>query len=262
MANSLRIATFNANSIRVRLAQILAWLQANDIDLLGVQETKVVDEAFPAAEIGAAGYQVVFRGQKSYAGVAVLSREPLEDVRYDLGDGVEGDEPRIIRGSYRGIHIVNTYVPQGREITSEHFGLKLRWLARLRATLEGQYRNDEPLLWMGDLNVAPEPIDVYDPKALAEHVDFHPQARAALAQVVEWGLVDVFRQHHAGEAEQYTYWDYRAINPVKRKLGWRIDHLLATPTLAARCTGSWIDVQARLVERASDHTFLAAEFVS
>jgi exodeoxyribonuclease-3 len=121
------------------------------------------------------------------------------------------------------------------------------------------YRKDEPVLWLGDLNVAPEPVDVYDPVLLADHVDFHPLARAALADVVSWGLVDVLRRYHP-EPQVYTYWDYRARNAVQRKLGWRVDHLLATPVLADRSTRAWVDEGARLVERPSDHTFLAAEF--
>ncbi|NLG28645.1 MAG: exodeoxyribonuclease III [Chloroflexi bacterium] len=257
--SSVRLATFNANSIRVRLPQILAWLQANEIDLLGVQETKVTDEEFPEAEIRAAGYDVTYAGQKAYAGVAVISRGALEDVVFGLGDAQTDVEPRTIRGSYRGIRIINTYVPQGRDIASEHFQFKLGWLARVRALLESDYRRDEALLWMGDLNVAPEPIDVYDPKALAEHVDFHPAARAALAAVVEWGLVDVLRKHHP-EAGQYTYYDFRVRNSVQRGMGWRIDHLLASPPLAERSLSAWIDTTARLAERPSDHTFLAAEF--
>jgi exodeoxyribonuclease-3 len=176
-----------------------------------------------------------------------------------MGDGELDDEPRIIRATYRGVRLVNTYVPQGREVTSEHFQRKLSWLARVRAMLEARYGVEEPLLWMGDLNVAPEPIDVYDPVALAEDVDFHPLARAALAQVVGWGLVDVLRKHHP-EPGVYTYWDYRARNAVQRKLGWRVDHLLATPALAAHSTLAWVDERARMVERPSDHTFLAAEF--
>ncbi len=258
-SETLRFATFNANSIRVRLPQILNWLVANEIDLLGVQETKVTDEEFPESEVRDAGYEVVYRGQKAYAGVAILSREPLTDVAYDLGDDVTDPEPRVLRGAYRGVRIINTYVPQGREVASEHFEFKLAWLGRVRAMLEAHYRADEPVLWMGDLNVAPQPVDVYDPEALAEHVDFHPRARAALAQVIDWGLVDIVREHHP-EPQLYSYWDYRARNAIQRNMGWRVDHLLASRPLAERCTAAWIDVEARKAERPSDHTFVAAEF--
>jgi exodeoxyribonuclease-3 len=156
--------------------------------------------------------------------------------------------------------VVNTYVPQGRSPDSEHFQYKLEWLARLRALFESHYSPQEPLLWMGDFNVAPEPIDVHDPKRLKNHVDFHPEARAALEQVREWGFVDVFRRHHPEEPGQYTFWDYRVRDALERGLGWRVDHIWATEPLARKSTRAWIDVEARRAERPSDHTFLVAEF--
>jgi exodeoxyribonuclease-3 len=159
-----------------------------------------------------------------------------------------------------GIPVVNTYVPQGRDAGSEHFQYKLDWLARLRSFFSRHYDPGRPLLWMGDLNVATHPIDVHDPKRLAGHVDFHPDARAALERVRAWGFVDVFRRHHAGEEGQYTYWDYRVRNAIENRTGWRIDHIWATQPLAQRSSSSWIDVDARRAARPSDHTFLVAEF--
>jgi exodeoxyribonuclease-3 len=253
----LKAATFNANSIRIRLEQVLDWLRREEADILCIQETKVQDRDFPAEPIGNAGYHVVFRGQKAYAGVAIISREEPQEVAFGL-DGE--DEARLIRAVIGGIPVVNTYVPQGRSPDSPHFQYKLEWLARLRALIERDYSPDEPLLWMGDFNVAPEPIDVHDPQRLKNHVDFHPQARAALEQVREWGFVDVFRRHHPDEPDQYSYWDYRARNPVERGIGWRVDHVWATEPLARKSTRAWIDVEARLAERPSDHTFLVAEF--
>jgi exodeoxyribonuclease-3 len=253
----LKAATFNANSIRVRLEQVLDWLRREEADILCIQETKVQDKDFPVEPIGNAGYHVVFRGQKAYAGVALISREEPQEVAFGL-DGE--DEARLIRAVIGGIPVVNTYVPQGRSPDSPHFQYKLEWLARLRALFERDYSPDEPLLWMGDFNVAPEPIDVHDPQRLKNHVDFHPQARAALEQVREWGFVDVFRRHHPDEPDQYSYWDYRARNPVERGIGWRVDHVWATEPLARKSTRAWIDVEARLAERPSDHTFLVAEF--
>ncbi|MGD2179258.1 MAG: exodeoxyribonuclease III, partial [Anaerolineae bacterium] len=143
---------------------------------------------------------------------------------------------------------------------SEHFQYKLEWFARLRALFERRYAPDEPLLWMGDFNVAPEPIDIFDPKGKANHVDFHPEARAALQRVKEWGFVDVFRRHHPDEEGQYTYYDYRARDPIERGVGWRVDHIWATEPLAEKSADAWIDVDARRAERPSDHTFLVAEF--
>lgn len=255
-----KIATFNVNSIRSRLEQVLAWLDREAPDVLALQETKVQDHEFPASAFGDHGYHIVYRGQKSHAGVALATREVPHHVSFGLDDGGEPDEARLIAARVRGLEIVNVYVPQGREVESPHFAYKLEWLQRLRGYLERHYTPATPLLWVGDLNVAPEETDVHDPKALRNHVDFHPDARAALQMVCAWGLVDVFRQQHPGEPGHYTYWDYRVRNAVQRNIGWRIDHIMATEPLAARCTRAWIDVEARRAERPSDHTLLVAEF--
>ncbi|MFP4394684.1 MAG: exodeoxyribonuclease III [Anaerolineales bacterium] len=260
-----KIATFNANSIRVRLPQILEWMAREEADVLCVQETKVQDKDFPIAPIEEAGLHVVFRGQKSHTGVAILSREPLKDVTAgfiidDEADDGPADESRLLRATYGDVHIVNTYAPQGRSPDSEHFAYKLQWFGRLRALFERCYSPDDLLVWVGDFNVATEDIDVHDPDGLRGHVDFHPEAQAALEDVRAWGFVDVFRQHHPDEPEQFTYWDYRARNPIERGVGWRVDHIWATEPLAATSTAAWIDVAARRAERPSDHTFLTAEF--
>jgi exodeoxyribonuclease-3 len=256
----LKVATYNANSIRSRLELVLDWLDREAPDVLCLQETKVQDADFPAIPFEDAGYHVVFRGQKAHAGVAIVSREESQETAFGFDDGGEPDEPRLIRAVIGGIPVVNTYVPQGRSPDSEHFQYKLEWLARLRAFFERHYSPQELLLWMGDFNVAPEPIDVHDPKRLKNHVDFHPEARVALEQVREWGFVDVFRRHHPDEPEQYTFWDYRVRGALERGLGWRVDHIWATEPLALKSTRAWIDVEARRAERPSDHTFLVAEF--
>jgi exodeoxyribonuclease-3 len=256
----LKMATFNANSIRTRLEQVVDWLNREAPEVLCLQETKVQDEDFPAEPFREAGYHVVFRGQKAYAGVAIVSRKEPQEVAFGLDDESAPDEARLIRVVIGGIPVVNTYVPQGRSPDSEQFQYKLEWLARLRGFFERHYSPQEPLLWMGDFNVAPEPIDVHDPKRLKDNVDFHPEARAALERVREWGFVDVFRLHHSDEPEQYTFWDYRVRNALERGLGWRVDHIWATEPLAGKSTRAWIDVEARRVERPSDHTFLVAEF--
>ena len=256
----LKVATYNANSIRTRLELVLDWLSREDPDVLCLQETKVQDEDFPAEPFREAGYRVVFRGQKAHAGVAIVSRQEPQEVTFGLDDDGEPDEARLIRAVIGGIPIVNTYVPQGRSPDSEHFQYKLEWLARLRAFFERHYSPGQPLLWVGDFNVAPEPIDVYAPKRLEKHVGFHPEARAALERVREWGFVDVFRLHHPDEPGQYTFWDYRVRSALERGMGWRVDHIWATEPLARKSTGAWIDVEARRAERPSDHTFLVAEF--
>jgi exodeoxyribonuclease-3 len=239
---------------------ILEWLEKETPDVVCVQETKVQDKDFPAGKIENAGYHVVFKGQKSYAGVALISKTPPEEVAYGLDDGGEPDKPRLIRALVQGIPIVNTYVPQGRDPDSEHFQYKLAWFGRLRIFFDRHYAPDEPLIWAGDFNVATQDIDIYDPDRLRGHVDFHPAAQAALEKVRKWGFVDVFRKHHADEPGHYTYWDYRAKDPIERGIGWRVDHIWATQPLAERSCRSWIDVDARRAERPSDHTFLVAEF--
>ncbi|MBC7223410.1 MAG: exodeoxyribonuclease III [Anaerolineae bacterium] len=258
--STFRVATFNANSIRSRMPLVLDWLREHGPDVVCFQETKVQDSEFPVEPFVEAGYHVVFRGQKGYAGVAIASKEEPADVAFGLDDGGEPDEARLARVTVRGIPIVNTYVPQGRSPDSPHFQYKLEWLARLRDYFARHFSPEEPLLWVGDFNVAPEEIDVHDPQRLRLHVDFHPEARAALERVREWGFVDLFRLHHPGEPGQYTFWDYRVRGAVERGLGWRVDHIWATRPLAEKCVDAWIDVEARLAERPSDHTFLVAEF--
>ena len=254
------IATLNANSVRVRLEQILAWLQDRAPDVLCLQETKVQDVDFPEQAFHDAGYHVVFCGQKSYSGVAIVSRTAPEDVTCGLDDDGEPDKARLICAKVDGIPIVNTYVPQGRALDHAQFAYKMLWFERLRAFFDRHYSGDEPLIWVGDLNVAPEAIDVHNPKALAKHVDFHPQARAALQGVMDWGFVDLFRRRHPDEPGHYSYWDFRVRGAVGRNIGWRIDHVMATPAIATKSRDCWIDVEARKAERPSDHTFVVAEF--
>jgi len=265
--SALKVATYNANSIRSRLELVLDWLRRESPDVLCLQETKVQDEDFPAQPFRDTGYHVIFRGQKAHAGVAIISREKPQEVAFGLefcgrspDRPQQPDEARLIGAVIGGIPVVNTYVPQGRALDSEHFQYKLAWLARLRVFFDRHYSPQEPLLWLGDFNVAPETIDVHDPKGLKDHVCFHAEARAALQQVREWGFVDVFRLHHPDEPGQYTFWDYRVRGALERGLGWRVDHIWATAPLARRSTRAWIDVAARQVERPSDHTFVVAEF--
>jgi exodeoxyribonuclease-3 len=256
----MKIATFNVNSVRVRMDQLLDWLGREAPDVLCLQETKVQDRDFPARVFLDAGYHVVFRGQKAYSGVAIASLEKPTQVSCGIDDGPERDESRLIRARVSGVTVINTYVPQGRAADSEHFAYKLAWLARFRAFLERHFTPRQRVIWCGDLNVAPEPIDLYDPAGHRDHVDFHPMARAALERVRAWGFVDVFRALHPGEAGHYTFWDYRFPGTVDRNVGWRVDHIWATPPLAAKARRAWIDVEARRVARPSDHTFLTVEF--
>jgi exodeoxyribonuclease-3 len=257
---TLKVATYNCNSIRARLQLVLDWLDRERPDALCLQATKTEDSEFPSDVFQDLGYYVTFRGQKAHAGVAVLSIEKPEEVSFGLDDGEAPDEPRLVRTELAGIALINTYVPQGRSVDSPYFQYKLQWLHRIRAYFERHYIPGDLLVWAGDFNVAPEPADVYDPERLAKHVDFHPDGRQALEEVRAWGLVDVFRMHHPDEPEQYTFWDYRVPSALERGMGWRLDHIWATKPLAERSTRAWIDVDARRAQKPSDHTFLVVEF--
>jgi exodeoxyribonuclease-3 len=254
-----KIATFNVNSIRSRLDAVLAWMARHRPDALCLQETKCQDVDFPLSAFEKAGIRVVFKGEKAYNGVAVASPHEISDVSFGYDDGGTKDQARLIRATVAGVRIVNTYVPQGQSLESPVFRYKIEWFGRLRDLFEKGYSPDEKLIWCGDLNVAPEPADVYDPKHLDGSVCFHPEERAALKDTMDWGLVDVFRKHNR-EAGQFTFWDYRIPGSVKRNLGWRLDHMMATCTMAARSTASYIDMELRLADRPSDHTILVAEF--
>lgn len=257
----MKIATINVNSVRSRLHVVIPWLHENAPDVLCMQETKVTDDQFPVQEFASIGYKVAFRGQKSYNGVAVASRFSLENVAFGLGDpeDTEEDEARLIRCAVSGVRILNAYVPQGKAMDHPHFRYKIGWFARLRRLLEKEHAPEDPLVLCGDLNVAIEPRDVYAPDELDGHVCYNEEARKALREVMDWGLVDVFRMFH-GEEGLYTFYDYRVPNVVKRRMGWRIDYILATKDLAGRAVGAGIDMAPRLAEKPSDHTVLVAEF--
>jgi exodeoxyribonuclease-3 len=169
------------------------------------------------------------------------------------------DQPRLVKAEINGIVIVNTYIPQGYLPESEKFEYKLNWFNRLLNFFDKNFKPTDPVLWVGDFNVAPEPMDVYDPEALLGHVCFHPDVHKALEKVMQWGFVDVFRMH-CSEPGHYTFWDYRARNSFKRNLGWRLDHIMATEPLAKKSTACYIDKEPRLAERPSDHTPIIAEF--
>jgi exodeoxyribonuclease III len=253
------VATFNCASVRVRLDPILAWLSHHPVDALCLQETKVEDDGFPVMDFLGAGYHVVSLGRRGRNGVAIITREPVASVGRGFDDESDSAEARLIWAVVRGIPVVNTYVPQGGLADTPEFEYKLGWLDRLAGFFARRFSPQEPLLWCGDFNVAPQPMDVYAPDLLGNHTGFHPAARAALERIRDWGFVDVFRQCHP-EAGHYTYWDYRMRGSLDRNLGWRIDHVWATPPLAERAAAAWIDLDARRALRPSDHTFLVAEF--
>jgi len=253
----MKVASFNVNSLRARLSLVLRWLAEHQPDIFAVQETKVQDVDFPTDAFEPTGYKYVFKGQKSYNGVAIFSRSEITNVKLGLNDEPK-DPARLIKAEINGLVIVNTYIPQGYSTESEKFRYKLNWFSRLRSFFEKGFKPTDPVLWVGDFNVAPQPIDVYDPEGLLGHVCFHPEARKALSRVVQWGFVDVFRMH-SHQPGQYTFWDYR-LNSLGRNLGWRLDHIMATQPLAKKCTASYIDKTPRLAEKPSDHTPVVAEF--
>jgi len=255
----VKIATWNVNGVRARLETVLRFLADQQPDLLCMQETKVQDADFPAEPFEQAGYDCAFSGEKSYNGVAMLSRLPLKQVGAGFEETEPADASRLIVASAGRLPVVNTYVPQGREAESEHFQYKLEWFERLLGFFGRNFTPRRRILWVGDLNVAPEDRDVYDPKRLRGHVDFHPDAQAAMQRVAQWGFVDCFRLHNDEEG-QYTYYDYRMPTALETNRGWRVDHILATKPLAKKCTASYIDLTPRLGERPSDHTPLVAEF--
>lgn len=253
------VATFNAASIRARLDCVLEWLAENEPDVLAIQETKVENEKFPSADFEDLGYHLALNGQKSWNGVATLTREPTLNTVRGFVDDLFPEDARIIACEVHGITIVNTYVPNGNAVGTEKFDYKLRWLDRFHRLVAERYRPDQPLIWLGDINIAPTPNDVYNSAKMLGKVGHHPEEFARLAAIVDWGLVDVFRRFHDGPGF-YTFWDFVIPKSVERNLGWRIDHIYATVPLAQTCARCWIDLEPRKSERPSDHTFVVAEF--
>ncbi len=255
----MRIATWNVNSVRARLPIIEQFIERQHPDVLAMQETKVADDDFPREPFENLGYLVVHGGQQSYNGVAIASRAPMELLTVGFDDGGPADPARLIAVRISGLPVVNTYVPQGRDPASEAFRDKLDWLQRLRSFFARHWSPDERLLWVGDMNVAPTPLDVWEPERHEGHADFHPDARAAFAHTASWGFVDVFRRHHP-DAREYTFYDYRGPSAMDEGHGWRIDHIMATESLAEVSLRAWIDLEPRRAERPSDHAPLLAEF--
>jgi exodeoxyribonuclease III len=254
----LKIATWNVNSIRRRLPLLLDWLERHKPDVMCLQETKVQDSGFPAEALRAAGYYARFRGIKAYNGVATLTRAEPEAVLYGFEPGPDSEDVRVLEVVVCGLPIVNTYVPQGYRVTSEKYQFKLNWFRRVRRHFDQRFDPQKPAIWTGDLNVAPEPIDVYHPDHRVNDVDFHIDARKAYAEAAAWGFIDVFRRLHP-ERVQYTYWDYLR-NALENNWGWRIDHIMATPPLADVCRAADVDMEPRRAPAASDHTIVWAEF--
>jgi exodeoxyribonuclease-3 len=254
-----RLATFNVNGIRARLPVVLDWLGRRRPDAACLQETKAADQALPREDLEKAGYHVEYLGQKGYNGVAVLTRRRPREVVRGLDDGVEDPQARFLAVNDAGVWVCNTYVPMGRDPGDPAFGYKLRFLERVLAWLRAHHSPARRLAWVGDLNVAPEPVDVFDPGRLEGHTGFHPEERQRLMDAFQWGLVDCFRQQNP-DRRQFSFWDYRLPKSFQRDLGWRLDHILATRPLAEACAACWVDSELRGGERPSDHAPVVAEF--
>lgn len=255
----LAVATWNVNSLKVRITHLTEWLAAHPADVICLQETKLTDDNFPAGLLQDAGYESVFAGQKTYNGVAVLVRKGLaaapEDVQVNLPNFPD-EQKRVLAVTVSGVRVICVYVPNGQTVGSDKYAYKLKWLGALRAWVEDELTRHPQLLVAGDFNIAPEPRDVHDPAAWEGQVLFSEPERAALRALFALGLRDAFRLFEQPD-RSYTWWDYRNL-AFRRKMGLRIDHILLSPQLAERCTACAIDVEPRRREQPSDHAPVTA----
>ena len=253
----MKIATWNVNSLRQRLQHCVQWCGDSATDVLLLQETKVVDEQFPAMELEEAGYNLAFTGQKTFNGVAILSKYPMEDVVTILPGEPEDDHKRYIEAlvtTPQGVvRVVSVYVPNGNAPDSHKFAYKMRFFDRLNKHLSSLLQEDIPLVVGGDYNVAPLPIDVLEPAKKDGSICYHPQERAKWHALEHLGLTESFRMHHPLRENAFSWWDYRAA-AYQRNDGYRIDHLLLSAEAADACTASDIDSTPRGWEKPSDHT--------
>ena len=248
----IKIATWNVNSIRARLPNVLAWLKRAEPDVLLLQELKTVAETFPHLEFEAAGYHVEMVGQKSYNGVAIVSGAPIEDPLTRLPGEAEDDQARYLEATTHGLRVASIYLPNGNPADTEKYPYKLRWMARLRDHAATLLRSEQAIVLGGDYNVIPTPDDVYDPARWADDALYKLETRKAFRALVNLGLTDAFRALH-GQPGAYTYWDYQGV-AWSADQGLRIDHLLLSPQAADRLSACEIDRGPRGQEKASDHT--------
>lgn len=254
----MKIATWNVNSVNARLPHLIKWLADTGPDVVCLQETKCVDEGFPYQEIHDAGYLSAFYGQKSYNGVAILSKYDLEDVQKNFPDDDDESPKRLIAATIKNVRIVNTYIPNGTELWTDKFTFKLDWIQRLRKYFDETADKNGYVLLCGDFNVAPEEADVWNVPAWEGKLHFTKTERAAIHHVKQWGFIDVFRKLN-GDVKEFSWWNYRE-GAWQRNHGLRIDHIWTSPSLADKCTACWIDKTPRTWERPSDHAPVAAEF--
>lgn len=252
------LATWNVNSLRVRLPHLTEWLAAHPaLDAVALQETKLSDADFPGAELHALGWQSVFSGQRTYNGVAILSRQPALDVVAGI-PGFDDEQKRVLAGTVGGVRIIDVYVPNGQAPGTEKFAYKLRWFEALRTYIADELTRHAQLVVLGDFNVAPEDRDVHDPVAWEGSIHVSPPERAALQSLTGLGLSDCFRLFDQPE-KSYSWWDYRMM-AFRRNAGLRIDLILASQALAQKCAQCHIDMAPRRLERPSDHAPVVAAF--
>ena len=254
----MKIATWNVNSILARLPHVTRWLEAEQPDVLCVQETKCTDDRFPSLEIKALGYDCVMLGQQSYNGVAIFSKAECATVQRGYPDDDLSSQARLLSADIAGIRIVNVYIPNGQTVGSEKYQFKLEWMKRLRGFLDESFDTNTPVLLCGDFNVAPEDRDVHDPRLWQNRILCSEPERSALQHVKDWGFTDAFRLHTEAGGN-YSWWDYRA-GAFRRNLGLRIDHIWVSAPLAARSQTTIIDKEPRKWERPSDHAPVVALF--
>lgn len=255
----MRIATWNVNSLKVRLPQVLDWLIKHQPDALCLQELKLEDAKFPVAEVQAAGFSAIFSGQKTYNGVAILCREPATNIARGIA-GFADEQRRVISADVGGVRLVCAYVPNGQSIGSDKYQYKLNWLAAFATWLKQELAAHPHVAVLGDYNIAPEDRDVHDPKAWQGQVLCSPPERDAFQRLIGLGFKDSFRMFEQPE-KSFTWWDYR-MNGFKRNLGLRIDHILLSQGLASRCVGCSIDLEPRRHERPSDHAPVVAKIAA
>jgi exodeoxyribonuclease III len=253
----MKLATWNVNSLKVRLPHLADWLARTQPDIVCLQELKLEDAKFPRAELEAAGYQTAFSGQKTYNGVAILARGALSDVSAGI-PGFAGEQKRVIAATVDGVRTVCVYCPNGQAVGSEKYDYKLRWFAALREYLAAEMARHSQLAVAGDFNVAPEDRDVHDPKAWEGQVHVSEPERAAWRALLSLGLKDTFRLFEQPE-KIFSWWDYRMMG-FRRNAGLRIDQILVSAALASRCTACTVDKEPRKLERPSDHAPVLAEF--
>jgi exodeoxyribonuclease-3 len=253
----VKIATWNVNSMKVRLPHVLEWLSASDPDVLVLQEIKQLTEMFPQEALAAKGYRSIANGQKTYNGVAIISKEEPQDPDLEL-PGLGDPQRRLLATTVGGVRVINLYVPNGSEVGSDKYAYKLGWLRTLRDYLSAQLEEHENLVVLGDFNIAPADEDVYDPEKWGDAILCSPAEREALTELLDLGLTDVFRKFDQPE-KSFSWWDYRAAM-FRRNAGLRIDLILTSAAMTSRCTASYIDREPRTWERPSDHTPVIAEF--